>query len=699
MPVFNQSRQNVIRLIFVATFLVIVARLFMLQIVSSKYQIQAMDNAVYKKVVYPDRGIIYDRKGKPILNNTIIFDLMVTPAEIKNVDTNYLCNLLAIDTSEFNRRMRNVLFKNRNRYTASVFEDLLPPDMQAKLEENIWRFPGFTLVERPIRAYPYHAAAHLLGYIGEVDSAILRRSKFFYQLGDYVGRSGLEQYYESVLMGQRGIQNLIKDNRNRIQGSWDNGKYDTAVIAGRSLRTYLDIDLQTLAEKLMTNKVGSIVAIDPKTGGILAMASGPGFDPNDLTGPEKQKNYAKMVLDVSGPLLNRAINGRYEPGSTFKPLGGLIALDEGVITPSYGYPCSGAYTACGKVINCEHSEPGHASNLRLALSHSCNSYFSQIYRLAVDNSQYHGVKNGYMKWKEYMNAFGLGHKLDIDLPGEDSGNIPDTSVYNKDYRGQWNSCTNVTLGIGQDKMQATPLQLANAMCIIANKGYYYIPHIAEKFDGEAPNDSLLAKFRVRHEVLTHISNEAYEAIHSGMQDVVESGTAAAVKIPGVNICAKTGTAQKYTILDGVRIKLPNNSMFVCFAPRENPKIAIAVAVENAGFGATWAAPIASLLLEKYLNDTLRTERLKEVERIASANLMPAYLKRKQYVEDSTRAYYYFNITKDTTYLRKFLNSSKQKSDSTRKSNQRTKPLAWENSPALLEKKKYEIAKTQNPVRA
>ncbi|PWU04956.1 MAG: penicillin-binding protein 2 [Bacteroidetes bacterium] len=693
MPVFNQSRQNVIRLIFVATFLVIVARLFMLQVVSSKYQIQAMDNAVYKKVVYPDRGIIYDRKGRPILNNTIIFDLMVTPAEIKNVDTNYLCNLLAIDTAEFNRRMKNVLFKNRNRYLASVFEDLLPPDMQAKLEENIWRFPGFTLVERPIRAYPYHAAAHLLGYIGEVDSAILRRSKFFYQLGDYVGRSGLEQYYESVLMGQRGMQHLIKDNRNRIQGSWENGKYDTAAIAGRSLRTYLDIDLQLLAEKLMTNKVGSIVAIDPKTGGILAMASGPGFDPNDLTGPEKQKNYAKMVLDVSGPLLNRAINGRYEPGSTFKPLGGLIALDEGVITPSYGYPCLGAYTACGKVIKCEHKEPGHAANLRLALSHSCNSYFSQVYRLSVDNAQYHGVKNGYMKWKQYMNAFGLGHRLDIDLPGEDSGNIPDTSVYNKDYRGQWNSCTNVTLGIGQDKMQVTPMQLANAMCIIANKGYYYIPHIAEKFDGEAPNDSLLAKFRERHEVLTHISDEAYEAIHSGMQDVVESGTAAAAKIPGINICAKTGTAEKYTILDGKRIKLPNNSMFVCFAPRENPKIAIAVAVENAGFGATWAAPIASLLLEKYLNDTLRTERLKEVERISSANLMPAYLKRKQFVEDSTRAYYYFNLTKDTGYLRKFYKDVKQKADSARKSVPKTIP---QKSPAIINKNKYDSAGNKNP---
>ena len=687
MPVFNQSRQNVIRLIFLATFLVIVTRLFILQVVSEKYKVQAMDNAVYKKVVYPDRGIIFDRKGRAILNNTIIFDLMVTPAEIRNVDTGYLCNLLNIDTTEFDRRMRNVLFRNRNRYMPSVFEDLLPPDMQARLEENIWRFPGFTLVERPIRVYPYHAAAHLLGYIGEVDSAILRRSNFFYQLGDYVGRSGMEQSYESVLMGQRGVQYLIKDNRNRIQGSWEQGKYDTAAIAGRNIKTFLDIELQALAEKLLTNKVGSIVALDPKTGGILAMASGPSFDPNDLTGPEKQKNYARMVLDVSGPLLNRSIGGRYEPGSTFKPIGGLVALDEGVITPFYGYPCKGAYYGCAKPISCEHSNPGHAANLRLALANSCNSYFSQVYRMAVDNSQYRNVKVGYMKWKEYMNAFGLGHRLGIDLPSEDSGNIPDTSVYNKDYRGSWNSCTNVTLGIGQDKMQATPLQLSNAMCIIANKGYYFTPHIAESVEGESANDSLLNAYRQKHAVLTHISDEAYEAIHSGMQDVVDRGTAMGAKIPGINICAKTGTAEKYTILDGKRIKLPNNSMFVCFAPRENPKIAIAVAVENAGFGATWAAPMASLLIEKYLNDTLRQERLKEVERIGGTNLMPEYLKRKQFVEDSTRAYYYFNLYQDSSYLQKYLNPHKKLPEIQKKSKAPEKSVAFFKNPADLEHRK------------
>lgn len=655
MSVFNQSRQTVIRFIFAATFLIIVVRLFILQVASDKYKAQALDNAVYRKVIYPDRGIIFDRDKKPILNNTIIYDLTVTPYEVKNIDTTLLCSLLSIDTTELKDRIISAIIKN-GRYRPSVFEGLLPIDVQAKLEENIWRFPGFTLVERPIRTYPYHAGAHILGDIGEVDTAIIRRSNNFYQMGDFVGRSGMEQYYESILMGKRGVQNLIKDNRNRIQGSWENGKYDTAAEAGRNLYTSLDIDLQQLAEKLMANKVGSVVAIDPKSGGILAMVSGPVIDPNDLTGTSRQKNYAKLALDVSAPLMNRATRGLYEPGSTFKPLGGLIALDVGVINAGFGVACSGAYYGCSKVIRCEHHNPGHAANLRLALANSCNSYFSQIYRMTVDNSRDHNTKKGYTRWEDYLNAFGWGEKLGIDLPNELPGNIPDTSLYNKVYRGQWNSCTNVTLGIGQDKMQVTPVQLANAMCIIANKGYFYTPHFVERIDNETKKDTILNKFRVKHSALTHIPDEAYEAIHAGMQDVVESGTARIAKIPGINICAKTGTAEKYTVLDGHRIKLQNNSMFVCFAPRENPKIAIAVAVENAGFGSTWAAPIASFLIEKYLTDSIRSEKMKDVERIANTNLTPSYLNRRQFIADSTRAYYYFNLKKDSSYIKKYLRS-------------------------------------------
>lgn len=654
MSVFNQSRSTIIRLIFLGVFLIIIVQLFNLQVISRKYKQLAMDNAVYPKRVYPNRGIIFDRKGRAILDNTIMYDLTVTPAQVKNIDTFALCHLLEIDTTEFKKRLLEARLKN-GAVRPTVFEDLLSPEMQARLEENIYKFPGFTLVERPVRKYPFNAAAHIMGYVGEVDATIIKRSNNFYQMGDYVGRTGLENYYERVLMGQRGIQFLIKDNKNRIQGPYENGEYDTAAVAGRNMHTYIDIEVQQLAEKLMMNKVGGLVAIEPKTGGIIAMVSGPNFNPNELTGPNKQKNYSRMVLDVSKPLFNRAIKGQYPPGSTYKPIEALIGLDEGVITARSGIACSGAYYGCNRPVKCTEKWPGHAKDLRTAIAHSCNSFFSNTYRLIVDNRKYGNVKRGYAEWKNYMNNFGYGKKLNVDLPSEDKGNIPDTSVYNKVYRGSWNSCTNVTLGIGQDMMLATPLQIVNGICIVANKGYYYTPHFVRNIENETPEDTVLAAYRSRHEVLTHIADSTYETVISGMQDVVDIGTGRGAKIPGINICAKTGTAENYRMIDGKRTKLKDNSLFVCFAPRENPKIAIAVVVENAGFGATWAAPIASLLLEKYLNDTLRTERVKEVERIASANLMPGWLVREQFKADSTRAFDWFNnIKRDSAIIRKYI---------------------------------------------
>ncbi|WP_051268008.1 penicillin-binding protein 2 [Terrimonas ferruginea] len=655
MSVFNQSRSRVIRLIFLLVFLIIVGQLVNLQILSGKYGPMAMDNAVYPKIVYPERGIIYDRKGRAVLNNAIMYDLMVTPAEVKNIDTMAFCRMMEIDTADFRKRVNDARFKNTG-VRPSIFQSLLTPQMQARFEEDSWRYPGFAMVERPVRVYPFNVAAHILGYINEVDEKDIKRSNNFYRLGDYIGKNGLEATYERVLMGQRGVQYMIKDNRNRLVGSYEKGAFDTAAIAGRSLRTSLDVELQQLAEQLLTDKVGAVVAIDPKTGGILCMASGPTYDPNQLTGPEKVSNYGKLALDVAGPLLNRAIQGRYEPGSTFKPLGGLIALDEGVITPSWGYPCPGRYYGCGSgKPACTHSGGGHAANLRLAIANSCNSYFTHVYRLAVDNPRYGNVKNGYMKWREYMNAFGLGVKLGVDLPSENSGFVPDTAVYNKEYRGAWNSCTNLTLGIGQDKMGATPLQLANAMCIIANRGFYYTPHLVEKIDEETEADSVFVKkYRQRHDVLTHVSDTTYQAIINGMHDVVTMGTARIARIDGIDVCAKTGTAENYTVLDGRRIKLENNSVFVCFAPKENPKIAIAVIVQNAGYGGTWAGPISRILMEKYLIDTLNARSKADLERISKTNKMPSYLKRLQFKTDSIRAQDWLRITKDSTRLKKFL---------------------------------------------
>jgi penicillin-binding protein 2 len=654
MPVFNQSRSYIIRIIVLITFLIFIAQLFNLQVLSGKYQQLAQDNAVARKVIYPPRGIITDRKGRAILNNTLMYDLMVTPSEVRNVDTTFLCRMLEIDTTEFRERMIGAILRN-GRYRPSSFEELLSPEKYARFEENMWRFgSGFYLQQRPVRLYPYKAAAHILGYVGEVDSTIIARSGHFYRSGDYVGRSGMESYYERILMGQRGVEFWIKDNRNRLVGKYEGGEFDTAAIAGRGLQTYLDIELQQLAEKLMTNKVGGLVAIEPKTGGILAMVSGPSFDPNELTGSEKRKNYSRLVLDVAGPLLNRAINGRYPPGSTFKMVGALVALDEGVISPSFGLGCGGAYYGCARPVKCTHKNPGHAANLRLSIANSCNSYYTHIYRLTVDNRKYKNVKDGYAKWQEYMNAFGLGVRLGIDLPSENGGNIPDTAVYNKVYRNSWNSCTNLTLGIGQDMMLTTPLQLANAICLIANKGYYYIPHFVKSIEGETKNDTILNKFREKHEALTRISDSAYQAVIWGMNDVVTKGTARSAAIPGINVCAKTGTAENYRVLDGKRTKLKDNSLFVSFAPMEDPKIAIAVVVENAGYGSTWAGPIASILMEKYLNDTLREETKKKIEYVASADLMPGWLVREQFKADSVRAFYWFKLTKDSSYIKKYI---------------------------------------------
>src|SRR6478735_1061091 len=630
MPVYNQSRSRVIQLIFIAVFIVIIGQLLHLQLFSSEYKIQAENNAIFRKVVYPDRGIIYDRKKRAILENTVMYDLIVTPSESKGTDTATMCDILGIDTAEFRKRMVTCIIKNSG-YKPSVFAALVSDEVYARLNENMYKFNGFVLLERPVRKYPFNAAGNVLGYLGEVDTTFLRRHKDEgYEMGDYAGMTCLERSYEKVLMGQRGVKRFIRDNKNRIQGPYNNSLYDTAAVAGRNLYSSLDIDLQLLAEKLLQHKIGSVVAINPKTGGILAMATAPSYDPVMLTGSQRRKNFGKLILDTARPLLNRAIKGQYPPGSTFKPLDALVALDEGVITPSYGFPCSGGYYSCGRLVRCTETFGGHSKDLRTSIAWSCNSYFCQVFRMIVDNKKYPNTRMGYLQWKKYMNAFGLGTDLNIDLPGEDDGNIPDTSGYNKDFGGpRWNSCNIVTLGIGQDRMLVTPLQMANAMCIIANKGYYYTPHFVDSIENETPSDSqFIGKYRMKHEALTHISDSAFSAVQLGMFDVATFGTAKRAAIEGIEICAKTGTAQNP--------HGKNHSLFVAFAPRENPKIAICVVVENAGFGATWAAPIASLLMEQYLKDSVSSKRQPEIEKLANADLIPDAIKHWYYRQDSIK---------------------------------------------------------------
>jgi len=615
--------------------LLIVARLFVLQVVEKKYAKLADANAVSRKVVYPSRGIIFDRKGKSILGNDAMYDLVVIPANAKNIDTAYLCQILNIDKEEYKKRMLNAIFKN-GRVRQSVFAPLLPPEVFGRLQESMYLFqPGFELVQRQIRSYPYAAAASILGYIGEISPQLLDNEAYkAYQMGDYLGLTGLEKTYENVLMGQRGIQYLVKDNLNRPQGPYENGEFDSAAVAGKNLRLSLDIELQVLGESLMKNKIGSIVAIDPTTGGILAMVSSPTFDPNLLTGSYRSANFSRLYQDTTKPLFNRALQARYPPGSTFKPMIALVALDEGVITPSYGYPCGGAYHGCSRPIRCTHSGGGHAANLRLALANSCNSYFSHIYRLSVDAQKFGGIKIGGMqKWADYMHAFGFGHRIGVDVPGENGGLIPDSAFYNRRYKGSWNSCTSVFLGIGQGEVLLTPLQMANAMCIVANKGYYYIPHFVRSIDND--NTDLLAKYKEKH-VVAHISDSAYQTVINGMTDVIERGTGRKAAIEGVRVGGKTGTAENKAIINGVLTAQKDHSMFVAFAPADNPKIAIAVVVENAGFGATYAAPIASLMMEKYLKDSIPAKRNPVVKFLLEANTIPPAMQQKSKLDSLNR---------------------------------------------------------------
>jgi penicillin-binding protein 2 len=631
MSVYNQNRGGIIQIIIGTIFILIVGQLISLQIVSNKYKLAADNNAIYRKIIYPDRGIIYDRKKRALLENTISYDLVVIPNEAKGVDTAALCEILHIDKAEYSKRIIEAIIKN-TRVKAGVFEPFLTPELYAQLNENLYRFPGFSLSERSIRNYPYNTAAHVLGYVAEVDVNFLKKHESEgYEMGDYAGMTGLEKNYESVLMGQRGVKRFLRDNKGKIQGPYEKGEFDTIAIAGKNLYTSVDVKVQQLAEKLLQNKIGSAVAINPKTGGVIAMASSPGYNPNLLTGSQRRKTIGRLLLDTARPIYNRAIKGQYPPGSTFKPLGALIALDEGLITPNYGYNCFGYYGACGDPRKCEHHNPGHAANLQLALAYSCNSYFLQVFRMAIDNPKYKSAKAGYVKWKEYMNAFGFGRKLGVDLPSENKANIPDTAQYNKDFGNPryWNSCYMLTLGIGQDRMTATPLQLANSMAFIANEGYYYTPHFVDSIENENEDEAeQLAPFRTKQKV-TKIPKEYFDVIKEGMHDVTVYGTAAFIKVPGHEYCAKTGTAQNP--------HGKNHSLFVCFAPKDNPKIAVAVIVENAGYGATWAGPIGGLLMEQYLNDTLTTESKIKADNLSQVDLMPQAIKN-WYVQHNKSAY-------------------------------------------------------------
>ncbi|MBK6634156.1 MAG: penicillin-binding protein 2 [Chitinophagaceae bacterium] len=630
MPVFNQSRKNVIMLVFVSMFVIVFLQLINLQLFSSKYRIDADNQGTFRKVIYPDRGIVFDRKGRSILQNTVIYDLMVIPGKIKGTDTAAICSILNIDTTEFQKRIISAIIKNKS-YRASIFEPLLSNEKMAKLNENMYKLaPGYFMQERSVRDYPFEAGGNIFGYLGEVDSNILKNPVYQgYVMGDYIGRAGLERTYEKVLMGQRGIEFWKRDNKNRLTDRLEDGNFDTAAIAGQNMYTSIDIELQALGEKLMENKLGSIVAVDPQTGGILAMVSSPTYKPKLLTGAERKKHFAELLLSPARPLFNRSVSATYSPGSTFKTLQALVGLQEGVITPEFSITCSGAFYGCGSGRPMKCLDFG-TFDLLNAIRMSDNTYFATVMQKVITNPKYPSQDSALAVWDRYMYAFGLGHKLGIDVPSEKSGNIPTPAQFDKIYgKGAWNYCNFRSVSIGQGEVDVTPIQTANEMAYIANKGWYIIPHLVDSIEG-GDQFNMLANYKEKHRAV-NIPDSIFDIVQQGMQDVVDRGTGAGAKVPGIAICGKTGTVENY--YKGV--KQPNHAFFCGFAPRENPKIAIMCVVENSGrFGGTYAAPIVGLMIEKYLNDTIAANRTAIVEKFEKLNLIPPRIYAEMKTVDS-----------------------------------------------------------------
>ena len=643
MPVYNQNRSRIIKLLFAVAFFVIIAQLFYLQIVSD-YRSQADDQAILRKTIYPSRGIIFDRNRKAILDNTLSFDLITTPSQLKGIDTLLFCRIMDIDTATFRKKILSLIIKN-GYVRPGVFEASLSKIKFARLQENLFRFNNaFYFQERPVRSYPFEAAANIFGYLSEVDSNFLKKHPDEgYQPGDYTGFTGVERSYEKALMGERGIQIYLRDKNNKVVGAFNEGKEDVEAVAGSNLYTSLDIELQQLGEKLMTNKVGSIVAIDPKTGGIIAMVSSPTYNPSYLTGSERRKHFSELYVDPKLPLVNRAVNASYSPGSTFKTLQALVALHEGVINPDFTVSCSGAFYGCGSAKPMGCLDVG-TFDLLNAIRISDNTYFATVMQRVINNPKYPSLDSSLRAWDNYMYGFGLGHKLGVDIPTERRGNIPTPEYYDKIHgKGKWGYCNFRSVSIGQGEVDVTPIQVANEMAYIANKGWYYIPHIVDSID-EGDKFGLLKKFKEPHRPVD-ISEHIFEIVHEGMQRVVDGGTGAGARVNGIAICGKTGTVEN----SSRGVKQPNHSFFCGFAPRENPKIAIMCVVENSGrFGGTYAAPIVGLMIEKYLYDTNAANRKALEERMTDLNLItPLMLQKLRQMDSIKRVKEELKYLKDT----------------------------------------------------
>lgn len=585
------ARRYVIIAIFVTVALILLARLFYIQIVDDRYMLFAKNNVVRPVIVFPARGPILDRNKKVLVENQPVYDIMVTPKQVKPFDTLEFCKLIGIDMEGFHKRLDKAI-KITGYSRQSIFEGQLSPTLYASLQERMYEFPGFDIQLRSVRSYPDSIAAQFLGYIGEVNDTRIKLSNGYYHRGDYVGISGVESAYENELRGVRGVQNLMVDKLGVPKGHFANGAYDTAAVAGERLISSLDSRIQKLGEKLMANKVGSIVAIEPSTGEILCFVSSPTYNPNMLVGRQRPEHYKALNDDPYQPFFIRPIQARYPPGSSFKPLSALIAMQEGVISPQTTYNCPGYYMAGNLKVKCFRGEVHGTVDLSKAIAESCNGYFDMVFEKLINIAGPKKTEASYNAWRDKVAKFGLGGKLGIDLPAENPGSLPKSTLYDKWYKkGYWRSSTIISLGIGQGELEATPLQLANIEATIANRGFFYKPHLIK---GVGDKEIIKSEYTVKNYV--GVDSNYFHPVISGMQSVVDQGTAAGARIPGIVMCGKTGTAQKAHGVD--------NSVFVAFAPRDNPKIAIAVVVEDGGQGAAYAAPIASFIVEKYLRDSI-----------------------------------------------------------------------------------------------
>lgn len=600
-----EKRKYVIGGFITVIVLIYLIRLFCLQIGDDKYKESADSNAFLKRVIYPARGLMYDRKGKLVVFNKPAYDVMIIPKDVGEFDTIELCSALEITREELLERWKEMKNPRKNpgysAYTPQKLITHLSQQDYGRLQEKLYLFPGFFIQKRTVREYAYPAAANILGNIREVSAGDIERDRY-YRRGDYTGDLGIEKSYEKALRGEKGMEILMKDAFGRIKGKYEDGIHDISPQSGHNLKLSIDIELQQYGEQLMRNKIGAIVAIEPSTGEILALVSSPSYDPSLLVGRERGKNYAKLVKDSLKPLYDRAIQGAYPPGSTFKPTQGLIFLQEGIVNLSTAYPCYHGYVN-GLRVGCH----GHGSPIALkpALQTSCNAYFCWGFKNMIDKR---GTKPGdqFEKWKNYLVQMGYGYRLGIDLPSESRGFIPNTEFYNKSFRGRnWSGNSIISVSIGQGEILATPVQIANLCATIANRGYYITPHVVKEI-----SDSIIdANFRKKHR--PEIRKKYYEDVAEGMRMAVLGGTCRLANLPGIEVCGKTGTAQNPHGKD--------HSAFMGFAPYHNPKIAICVYVENAGFGATYGVPIGSLMMEKYLTGTISEARKGLEERMLNSN--------------------------------------------------------------------------------